>query len=70
MIEEFIVNFLGLIIIFVIWSLVWKGLALYHSAKNRQIVWFIIFLITNTAGILPIIYLLVFRKDKRTKKRK
>lgn len=48
-----------------LWSLVWKGIALWHSARNYQKAWFVVLLIVNTAGILDIIYLLWFRRDKR-----
>jgi hypothetical protein len=47
-----------------IWSLVWKGFALWHAARNHQRVWYIALLILNTLGILEIIYLLFFRKNK------
>lgn len=39
------------------WSLVWKGLALWRAVKRGEKVWFIVFLLVNTAGILEIIYL-------------
>lgn len=49
---------LGLLIILVVlWSLVWKGLALWRSARRGDKWWFIAFLIVNTLGILEIIYL-------------
>lgn len=48
--------------IFLVWVLIWKGLGLWHSARNKQKIWFIAMLILNTAGILPIIYLLFFRR--------
>ena len=43
-----------------IWSLVWKGFALWKSSKRNQLAWFIVLLIVNTAGILEILYLFVF----------
>ena len=46
----------------VAWSLVWKGIALWIAAKKNHLAWFIVILILNTAGILPIIYLLFFQK--------
>ena len=46
------------------WSLVWKGIALWHSARNKQLVWYIALFIINTAGILEIIYLIFFKKRK------
>lgn len=44
------------------WSLLWKALALWHSARGSQIVWYIVLCIVNTAGVLEIIYLLFFRR--------
>lgn len=40
-----------------IWTLAWKGIALWRSAQLRQKYWFIAILIINTLGILEIIYL-------------
>ncbi len=40
-----------------IWSILWKGLALWRSAKRGDMWWFIAFLLINTLGILEIIYL-------------
>ncbi len=47
-----------------LWTIFWKGLALWHSAKRGQSVWFIILLIVNTVGILEIIYLFAVLKLK------
>jgi len=55
----------ALIIVVAAWSLVWKGIALWVSARNHQRAWFVVMLIVNTAGILEIIYLLGFRSDKK-----
>ena len=44
----------------VIWSLVWKGMALWHAARRGELYWFIAILIINTLGILEILYLYVF----------
>jgi len=43
--------------IVLVWSIFWKGLALWHSAQHKQPVWFVIMLLVNTVGILEIIYL-------------
>ncbi len=45
------------VILAILWSLVWKGLALWHSARRGQYWWFLILLVVNTLGILEIIYL-------------
>jgi hypothetical protein len=44
--------------VFILWCLVWKALALWRAAHKESKIWFILFLIINTAGILEIIYLL------------
>jgi len=49
-----------------IWSLIWKGLALWRAAKQSQRNWFIVLLVLNTIGILEIIYLFRFSKDRMT----
>lgn len=56
--------FLGLILV-MFWDLVWKGIAMWKCGRNNQLAWFIVVLIFNTAGILPIIYLLFFQKKKK-----
>lgn len=57
--------FLVCFLIIAVWDLVWKGLSLWHSAKNRQKGWFIALLILNTAGLLPIIYLIWFKPKEK-----
>jgi hypothetical protein len=57
--------FLGpLILVVVLWSIAWKGLALWHAARRGQYWWFVVMLIVNTAGILEIIYLFFVIKLK------
>jgi hypothetical protein len=46
------------------WSIFWKGLALWHSARRNDYIWFIVMVIVNTLGILEIIYLFVFAKKR------
>ena len=45
------------LLILVLWSLFWKGLALWHSARAGKFAWFTVLLVINTIGILEIIYL-------------
>lgn len=47
-----------------VWSIFWKGLALWHSARRNKPWWFVAFLLINTAGILEIIYLFLVEKVK------
>jgi hypothetical protein len=45
------------IILLLVWSLFWKGLALWHAARLGNNRWFIAMLLLNTMGILEIFYL-------------
>lgn len=49
------------LILLMSWEMVWKGMALWFSAKNQQKGWFVVLFILNTLGLLPIIYLVWFR---------
>jgi hypothetical protein len=54
----------GLLIIIFIWEAVWKLIALWKSARNKHLVWFIVLALINSIGILPILYIFVFSKLK------
>ena len=67
-----------LVIAFLLWAVIWKGLALWKSARKSSKIWFIILLVVNTLGILEILYIFVFselgkkqpgKQEKRKKKR-
>ena len=50
----------ALVTALILWSLFWKGFALWRAARAGQLAWFIALLIVNTAGLLEIAYLLFF----------
>lgn len=50
-----------LIVLLVLFDSVMKLLALWRSARNNHLVWFIFLALFNTIGILPIIYLVLYR---------
>ncbi|PIZ72583.1 hypothetical protein COY07_03025 [Candidatus Peregrinibacteria bacterium CG_4_10_14_0_2_um_filter_43_11] len=54
----------NLLIPILIWSLIWKGIALWKAGRNNQIRWFVAILIINTAGLLEIVYLLWLQKKR------
>lgn len=58
-----------LIILLALWTIPWKALALWHSSKNDDKVWFVAIMIVNTVGILEILYLFVFAKQKLSKEK-
>ena len=45
------------LIVLVLWSLAWKGVALWRAARRRQLGWDVVLLVVNTVGILEIIYI-------------
>ncbi|NOZ36092.1 MAG: hypothetical protein GXO80_12445 [Chlorobi bacterium] len=53
-----------LILILTIFELVMKLIALWRAGRNNHLAWFIVIGIINSAGILPVIYLLINRKNK------
>ncbi len=53
-------------LVIILWEIFWKGLAFWHSARNNQKGWFVVFLLVHTLGILEIIYLFGFRTDRVT----
>lgn len=57
-----------IIIILFIWDSVWKVIGLWKSARNNQLFWFIAIAIFNTVGLLPIVYILFFQRNKKVKK--
>ena len=55
------------LVVLIIWSLIWKGVALWKAARNSQTAWYVVMLIVNTVGILEIIYIFGFsKKGQRT----
>ena len=57
-----------LILTAVIWEIIWKGFALWKSSKLNSPIWFVVILVTNTLGILPILYLFIFSGIKLGRK--
>jgi len=50
--------------LFLVWSMAWKGIALWRAGRNDHLAWFIVLFVVNTLGILPIIYIFAFSRKK------
>lgn len=48
----------------VIWTLAWKAVSLWRSARRGQRIWFGVLLVTNTLGILDAVYIFWVNRDK------
>jgi len=51
-----------LFMVALVWSVIWKGLALWKASRLGSKPWFVVLLLVNTAGILEILYLYIFSK--------
>jgi hypothetical protein len=61
-----IISYIPIVILMLaIWSLIWKGLALWRSARAGHQGWFVVFLLFHTLGFLEIIYIVFVNKNKQ-----
>jgi len=54
----------ALLVLILVWSLAWKGIALWKAARKGHLVWFVVLLLVNTVGILEILYVFLFSELK------
>jgi len=64
--EQFIQQNAWLIFLIALWTLPWKGIALWKAARLDDKKWFVALLILNTLAILEILYIFIFSKRKTT----
>ncbi|MFH0969277.1 MAG: DUF5652 family protein [Patescibacteria group bacterium] len=62
--QQFIMQNPWIIYALIAWTLPWKGVALWRSAKNGHKIWFVIIFLINTLAILDIVYIVFFSKKK------
>jgi hypothetical protein len=48
--------------VIILWSIPWKGIALWKSARNGHLGWFIVLIVVNSLAILDILYIFIFSK--------
>lgn len=61
--QQFIVDNAQVILPIVsLWSLAWKGYALWIAARKESKIWFVLILVLNTVGLLEILYVFVLSK--------
>ena len=65
-IQEFFATGLGFAVVVIIslWTVIWKGVALYRAGALRDKGWFVALFLINTVGILEILYLAIFQHRK------
>ncbi|MFA5047465.1 MAG: DUF5652 family protein [Patescibacteria group bacterium] len=57
--------FAVIMVVLAIWTIPWKGVALWKAARQGSKAWFIVLLIINTVSILDILYIFIFSKTKK-----
>jgi methionyl-tRNA synthetase len=62
--DQFIQTNAWIIVLLALWTVPWKGVALWKAARNDDKAWFIVLLIVNTLAILEIFYIFIFSKRK------
>ncbi len=65
-----LIIFIIIFAILMIIDLILKGIAMWKASKRNQKAWFWFLLIINSLGILPIIYLIIYRGRKEGKKKR
>ncbi len=58
---------LALLALVQVWDLIWKSLALWKAARNKDVFWFVLLLLINSAGLLPAFYLFYMGKAPHKK---
>ncbi len=66
--EQFLIQNQWIILVAILWTIPWKGIALWKAAKNNHKWWFIALLVINTLAILEILYIFVFGKRRKVAK--
>ncbi len=65
--EQFLFNS-PILYLILVWTIPWKGVALWKAARNSHKWWFIVLLLVNTLAILEIIYIFYFSKPREKNK--
>jgi len=58
-------NLVLTLVIAAVWTIPWKGVALWKAARRGEKIWFIVLLLINTLAILEILYIFLFSKRER-----
>lgn len=63
----FLPGFSWFLLALAVWTIPWKGYALWLAARNNHTWWFIALLIVNTVAILEIIYIFAIGRPAQAK---
>ncbi|MDP3974857.1 MAG: DUF5652 family protein [Candidatus Jorgensenbacteria bacterium] len=63
--SQFFLEHQWIVVLGILWSIPWKGMALWKAATRREMWWFIVLLVVNTVGLLDIVYLYFISERKK-----
>lgn len=63
--QQWVQEYVWLILLVSFWDLLWKGLALWKAARKNDRAWFAALLLINSLGLLPIFYTFVFSRQTK-----
>ncbi len=61
--DSVIYIFWSMVVFIIVWSIIWKAIALWHAARNNHKIWYVVMIVVNTFGILEIIYIVFVSKS-------
>lgn len=61
--DSVIYIFWSMVAFIIVWSIIWKAVALWHAARNNHKIWYVVMIVVNTFGILEIIYIVFVSKS-------
>ena len=56
---------IALLVVLAIWEAVWKGVGLWRAGVDRNLLWFVLMFVLNTAGVLEIVYIFAISRPRR-----
>ncbi len=62
--EQILLQNIWVLIALAVWTLPWKGYALWKSARRGEKWWFVALLLVNSLAILEIVYIFYFSKKE------
>ncbi|OHA78747.1 MAG: hypothetical protein A2V96_02175 [Candidatus Yonathbacteria bacterium RBG_16_43_6] len=62
--EQILLQNIWVLVALAIWTLPWKGYALWKSARRGEKWWFVALLLVNLFAILEIVYIFFFSKKE------
>jgi hypothetical protein len=51
----------------VLWTLPWKGYALWRASRKKHTFWFVVLLVLNTAALLDVAYIFYFSEKNKSR---